>query len=53
MLKKAQWIAETLSLNEDDVHDVLLGNIMKPEDFVNEVEAAGRRYNEERKFHSI
>jgi hypothetical protein len=44
-LKKAKWIAEQLDANQDDVYDVLLGNITAPYEFYNSVESLEREYD--------
>jgi len=45
----ALWIAKQADLNPDDVYDVLLGNITKPESLVSEVEMYFDEYNEKYK----
>lgn len=46
LYKKALWIAEQMNDDADNVYDVLLYTIKKPEDFVNEVFTAAREYDE-------
>lgn len=43
--KKARWIAEQTGENQDDVLDVLLGNITAPYNFCNSVETLSREYD--------
>ncbi len=43
-IQKARWIAEQLDANQDDVYDVLLGNITTPYDFYNSVLSLEREY---------
>lgn len=45
---KAEWVANQMEgvSSVDDVLDVLLGNITKPRDFVDDVEALAREYDE-------
>jgi len=46
LLSKTQFIAKQLpEYNADDIYDVLLGNITKPTDFVDEVMAAADFYD--------
>ncbi len=44
-LKKAAWIAEQLDKNQDDVYDVLLGNITSPYEFYSDVDTLSREYD--------
>ncbi len=43
--KKANWIAQQLDENVDDVHDVILGNITAPYDFYSSVLTLEREYD--------
>ena len=43
--KKAAWIAEQLGENQDDVYDVLLGNITNPYELYSSVETLSREYD--------
>lgn len=44
-MRKAAWIAKQLDENVDDVHDVLLGNIVNPWEFCNSVELLANEYD--------
>jgi hypothetical protein len=53
MNKKALWIAEQLDCLDEDVYDVLLGNITQPTDFVSEVFTYANAYDMEMKKWSL
>ena len=53
---KAEWVFKRLSeqdfnVTADDVYDVLLGNITKPQQFVSEVLSLGSDYEQELNAH--
>ena len=41
---EAEWIAEELGESQEDIYDVLLGNITEPRDFVADVERLSQEY---------
>lgn len=43
--KKAQFIAENLGEDFEDVYDILLGNITQPQELCYSVETASREYD--------
>ena len=46
--KEASWIAEELGEDQEDVYDVLLGNITEPRDFVSNVVRLSQNYRNEK-----
>ena len=45
LIRKAKWIAEELNEDQEDVYDVLLGNIKGPSSFVASVESQAYEYD--------
>jgi hypothetical protein len=43
--KKAQWIAEELEADVEEVYDILLGNITEPQDLVTDVNSLSQNYD--------